>query len=153
MVTCLRYWYHNVFYRRWHENEWCCIIGVANVTVTTVYWYNTLTKHSLFPAYQLYVGDIYHDDVIRRKTKSHYWPFIRGFHRWPVNSPHKGQWHGALMFPLIYAWTNSWANNWDTGDLRRHRAHCDVTVMPRGRGMCAETNLDSGAGPQKYGRF
>ena len=20
----------------------------------------------------------------------HYWPFVRGFHRWPVNSPHKG---------------------------------------------------------------
>ena len=29
----------------------------------------------------------------------------------PVNSPHKGQWQGALMFSLICAWTNSWANN------------------------------------------
>ena len=26
-----------------------------------------------------------------------YWPFVRGIHRWPVNSPHKGQWRGALM--------------------------------------------------------
>ena len=24
---------------------------------------------------------------------------------------------------------NGWANNGDTGDLRRHRAHYDVTVM------------------------
>ena len=27
-----------------------------------------------------------------------YWPFVRGIHRSPVNSPHKGQWRGALMF-------------------------------------------------------
>ena len=27
--------------------------------------------------------------------------FVRGIHRPPVNSPHKGQWRGALMFSLI----------------------------------------------------
>ena len=32
-----------------------------------------------------------------------YWSFVRGIHRWPVNSPHKGQWRGALMFSLIDA--------------------------------------------------
>ena len=37
-----------------------------------------------------------------------------------VNSPHKGQWRGALMSSLIYAWTDSWANNGDAGDLRCH---------------------------------
>ena len=37
----------------------------------------------------------------------------------PVNSPHKGQWHGALLFSLIYVWTNGWVNNRDAGDLRR----------------------------------
>ena len=47
----------------------------------------------------------------------------------PVNSPHKGQWRGALMFSLISAWTNSWSNNRDAGDLSRRRAHYDVTVM------------------------
>ena len=47
----------------------------------------------------------------------------------PVNSPHKGQWRGALMFSLICAWANSWVNNRDAGDLRRHHAHYDVTVM------------------------
>ena len=31
--------------------------------------------------------------------------------RWlPVDSPHKGQWRGALMLSLICAWTNAWAN-------------------------------------------
>ena len=52
-----------------------------------------------------------------------------GNHRSPVDSPHKGQWHGALMFALICTWTNSWANNRDAGDLRGHRSHYDVTVM------------------------
>ena len=42
---------------------------------------------------------------------------------------HKGQWRGTLMFSLICAWTNGRVNNRDTGDLRRHRAHYDVTVM------------------------
>ena len=32
----------------------------------------------------------------------------------PVNSPHKGQWRGTLA-----------------GDLRRHRAHYDITIMCR----------------------
>ena len=52
-----------------------------------------------------------------------YWPFVRGIHRWPVNSPLKGQWRGALMFPLTCAWINSWGNNPEAGDLRHHRAH------------------------------
>ena len=44
-------------------------------------------------------------------------------------SPYKGQWRGALMFPMICAWTNGWVNNRDAGDLGRHRAHYDVIVM------------------------
>ena len=46
-----------------------------------------------------------------------------------VNSPHKGQWHRALMFSLICVWTNGWANHRDAGDLRRHRVHYDVNLM------------------------
>ena len=49
-------------------------------------------------------GFIY-NDVIRRKHFSRYWPFVRGIHRSPVNSPHNGQWRGALVFCLIFAWT------------------------------------------------
>ena len=41
----------------------------------------------------------------------------------------KGNQPGALMFSLTCAWTNGWTNNWDPIDLRRHRAHYDVTVM------------------------
>ena len=57
-----------------------------------------------------------------------YWPFVRGIHRSLVNSPHKGQWRGALMFSLTCVWTNDKENNRDAGVLRRHRAHYDVTV-------------------------
>ena len=35
----------------------------------------------------------------------------------------------TLMFPLICAWMNCWVNNRQPDDLRRHRAHYDVTVM------------------------
>ena len=47
----------------------------------------------------------------------------------PVKSPHKGQWRGALMCSLIYAWISDWVNNCEAGDLRRHRGHYDVNVM------------------------
>ena len=80
---------------------------------------------------RVYINGIYsdgHDDAIKWKHFPGYWPFVRGIHRWPVNSPHKGQWRGALVFSLIYAWTNGWVNNWCAGDLRRYRAHCDVCL-------------------------
>ena len=69
------------------------------------------------------------DDVIKWKHFPRYWSFVWGIHRSPVNSPHKSQWRGALMVSLICAWINGWANNRKAGDLRRHRAHYDVTVM------------------------
>ena len=55
--------------------------------------------------------------------------FVRGIHRSPMNSPHKGQWRGALMFSLICAWINGWVNNREAGDLIRHCVHYDVTVL------------------------
>ena len=63
------------------------------------------------------------------ETFPRYWPFVQGIHRSSVNSPHKGQWHGDLMFSLIWAWINGWVNNREAGDLRRHLAHYDVTAM------------------------
>ena len=56
-------------------------------------------------------------------------PICTGIHRPPVNSPQKVQWLGALMFSLICAWINGWVSNGAAGDLRRHRAHYDPTVM------------------------
>ena len=78
-----------------------------------------------------------HDDVIKWKHFTRYWPFVRGIHPSPMDSPHKVQWSGAFMFSLICSWTNGWANNRDIGDSRRHRAHYDVTGMQWIRGVCA----------------
>ena len=50
----------------------------------------------------------------------------------PVNSLHKGQWPGALMFSSICTWINGWVNNREAGDLRLYRAHYDVVVMHLG---------------------
>ena len=47
--------------------------------------------------------------------------FVRGIHRSP--------WRGVLMFSLTCAWINCCVNNREAGDLRRHRAHYNVTVM------------------------
>ena len=42
---------------------------------------------------------------------------------------HRWQWRGTLMFSLICVWINGWVNNREAGDLRRHCAHYDVTVI------------------------
>ena len=65
------------------------------------------------------------------ETFPRYWPFTGN--RWiPLT---KGQWRAALMFSLICAWINGWVNNREAGDLRRHRAHYDVTVISDAKDM------------------
>ena len=99
----------------WLETPW------GSCAVTLICWSNQqLQPHDSTHS---------HDDVIKWKHFPRYWPFVRGIHRSPVNSPHKGQWRGALMFPLICVWINGWVNNREAGDLRRHGAHYDVIVM------------------------
>ena len=103
------------------------------------YWSDSLTvkvfHHCKRSLYQLANSGIdneassVHDDVMKWKHFPCYWPFVRGIHRSPVNSPHKGQWHGALMFSLICVWIYGWVNNHRAGDLRRHHAHYDVIIM------------------------
>ena len=59
--------------------------------------------------------------------------FVRGIHRPPVNSHLNGQGRVAVMFSLTCAWINGWVNNRNKdGDLRRYRAHYEVTGMCRG---------------------
>ena len=72
------------------------------------------------------------------------WSFVRG-NCSPVTGKfhHKDQWRRALMFSLICAWTTVWINNTVAGDLRRYRAHDDVTVMC----MTVSLNLNSSKTP------
>ena len=82
-----------------------------------------------------------HDDDIKWKHFPRYWSFKRGIHRSPVNSPHKGQWRGALMFSLICARINVWVNSREAGDSRRHRAHYDAVIMRRSHGYECATRM------------
>ena len=68
-------------------------------------------------------------DVIKWKHFPRYWPLVWGIHWSPVNSLHKGQWRGALMFSLICASRNGWVNNPYAGDLRPHYNDYDVPVI------------------------
>ena len=83
----------------------------------------------------------HHDDVIKRKHFPCYWLCVHGIHQSPVNSPHKGQWCGALMFSLICTWINGGVNDREDGDLRRHRAHYDVNVMISAETICSAHDM------------
>ena len=65
----------------------------------------------------------FHDESIKWKHFPRNWPHVRGIHRSPVTSPHKGK------FSLISAWKHGWVINHETDDFRRYRTHYDVTVM------------------------
>ena len=102
----------------WFKFHQVCSLGSDWALVQILAWRRTGDKPLLE-----------HHDFIKWKHFPRYWPFVRGIHRSPVNSPHKSQWRGALKFSLICVWINGWVNNRDAGDLRRYRAHYDVTVM------------------------
>ena len=103
-----------------HHSSWSTLVKVMTC-------YPTAPSHyvDMFSAMS---GKV-HDDIIKWKHFPRYWPFVRGIHRPPVSSPHKGQWSRALMFSLICAWINYWVNNREADDLRRHSAHYDVFLM------------------------
>ena len=120
-------------------NGSCSTVLITTIYATSHYKWSFFTR---FAVYHLGQFDIFwitdrkgywiartYDDVIKWKHFPRYWPFVRGIHRGPVNSLHKGQWRGALMFSLICVWINGWVSNREAGDVRRHRAHYEVTVM------------------------
>ena len=93
---------------------------------------------------------ICHDDIIKWTHFPRYWPYVRGIHRSPVNSPHKGQWRGALMFSFICAWINCWINNRNTGDLRSRPAHYDVIIMSQKKHSCKMNEELAHKKPRQY---
>ena len=109
----MRKWEFFGHYINWHQRS----ILIGNWLYATQFE-NQYGRHSC----------ISHDDVIKWKHFPRYWPLVREIHRSLVNSPHKGQWRWALIFSLIFAWTNSWANNGNAGDLTPSRKlwrHCN----------------------------
>ena len=126
-------------------NEWSMFVFVGFVYVRNIKWRdrNTITcglpwltidlvTHeaiSWWCPLTILVGiKVIHDDVIEWKHFPRYWPFVREIHRSPVNSPHKGMWHRALMFSLIYAWTNGKQSihRWFETSSRSLWRHCNA---------------------------
>ena len=79
-----------------------CIAIIKHIT-SPIHFFGSTSSYKRITAVT-----IVNDDVIKWKHFQRYWP---------------------SMFSGICPWTNSWANNGDAGDLRRHRAHYDVIVM------------------------
>ena len=93
--------------------------------------WNVISKISLV---ERYMHSTSHNDTKpwwchRMETSSALMALCEGNLPVPVDSPRKGQWRRALMFSLICKLTNGWTNNRDTGDLRHHYSHYDVTVI------------------------
>ena len=89
-----------------------------------------------------------HDDVIKWKNFPRYWPFVRGIHRWPVKSPHKGQWRGVLMFFFLHLNKRLCKQSWDWWFETPSRPlwrHCNDIA----KGFIAEI-LPSNSRAQKY---
>ena len=98
------------------------LLGLASLGKKfTLYGLNRFEKSQIFRD---------HDDVIKWKRFPRYWQFVRGIHRWPVHSPHKCRWRGALMFSLICALNKrlskqSWGW-WFETPLRLLWRHCNA---------------------------
>ena len=100
-----------------------CQLPVASVTAKLASW----CLSSFNDIKEIYISWWHH----QMETFSVLLAICTGNSPVPVNSPHKGQWRGVLMFSLICAWINGGVNNREAGDLRRYRTHYDVTVMLR----------------------
>ena len=65
-------------------------------------------NHTLPVSLTLCAGSVDdHDDVIKWKLFPCYWPFARGIHRSPVNSPHKGPATRSFDVSLMLTRANS----------------------------------------------
>ena len=103
-------------------------------------------------------SNVYSTQIKKKHQSSASLTFVRGIHRWLVNSRHKGpvtrkmflfddvmkefpsQRPIALMSSVTSAWTNGWVNNRDASDLRCHRAHYEVIVMCFVESFCSLGN-------------
>ena len=106
----------------WQSSPIAAGTGAVDINFSCVAasWMSLRMFHDIYPFSWL---------LHQMETFSALLALCRGTHRSPVNSPHKRQWHGALMLPFICNWINVWAKNREAGELRRHHAHYDVTTM------------------------
>ena len=128
------------------QNRWSSHAELTSFAVSVNYWMNLCHFCELLNG-ACFVSDVLnspqtqtftqcmetrkcltHDDVIKWKQSfrvtGSLWGETIGRPWIPLTKASDAE---LLMVALI--WTIGWANNWDTGDLRRNRAHDDVTVI------------------------
>ena len=107
----------------WRLSSWQPVFLLQQMTIR---WSSRRLLASVFASRHATFGTN-HDDVIKWKHFPSYWPFVRGIPRGPVNSPHKGQWHGALMFSLNKRLSKqSWGWWFETLSRPLLWRHCNV---------------------------
>ena len=89
------------------------VIVMANTLRRTFNYCSANAKKQLLSSKRgcLYFCHMWHYDVMKLKHFLRNWPFVRGIHRSPVNSPHKEPVTRALVFSLMLAETNGCKNN------------------------------------------
>ena len=127
-VLITRFWKQKVLNRRLYEQQFiniyqlCCAILRELLSVNIKCCAEGVRKCSL------------HDYVIKwKKHFSALLAFCVGIHRSPVNSPHKGQWRGALMFSLNKRLSKQWCDwRFDTSSrpLWRHSKVGENVLAP-----------------------
>ena len=120
-VSCLNKGSHTNSYQRWmsiiiHQNglsdlfihfeNYVIIYNVLSGEQLPMYKKRTHSESQNVIKYTLRMLWLEYCGSIKWKHFPHYWPFVRGIHRYPWNSPHKGHWRGALMFSLIWDYYN-----------------------------------------------
>ena len=84
-----------------------------------------------------------HNDVIKWKHFTHYWPFVRGIHRWPVNSQHK--WPVTRNFDVFFdVRLDRWLSNqswgwWFETPSRQLWRHCNAFSNGVNTAQCYQT--------------
>ena len=136
-LSCVIFWAfacHNIVAFAKNKTKTIRLLFYTHVYVDIISCNNTPGSRLMYPLYATNEGLNKMTNICTwwRHQWKHFprhWPFVRGIHRSPVNSTHKAQWRGALVFSLICTWINEWVNNREASDLRRYHAHYDVTVM------------------------
>ena len=104
------------------SRAWCCLefIKLCHVHMETVEGHIVSDSSAC--------NNSLHDDVIKWKRFPRYWPLCGEFpgHRWIPSQRPVTQ---SFDVSFICAWIDGWVNNRNAGDLRRHCAHHDITVM------------------------
>ena len=135
--------FSNAFFRMKMFVPWVRIGNIPALVQITA-WYRPGTSHYLnqwwLVYWRIYASLCFNVLTIRHWPRHTWWrnqmetfvtllAFVNGILGSPMDSHHKGQWRGALIFSLICAWINGWVSNRDDGDLKRHRARYGVTEL------------------------